>query len=248
VLNADPASQLRLLDLQALDTALDRLAHRRQTLPEIATIEALAARLREVDDALVVARTLDTDLAREQLKAEADVDQVRARAERDQQRLDAGSVGSPRELENLQSEIASLSKRRTDLEDVVLEVMERREAAQSDIAASSAEREKLAGESTAACAQRDRTFAEIDSEIATTTSARAAVARDIPAELLALYEKIRDSSDGVGAAALHRGRCEGCHLSLNPGDLGHMRDAAPDAVIRCEECRRILVRTPESGL
>ena len=248
MLNADPASQLRLLDLQALDTALDRLAHRRQTLPEIATIEALAARLREVDDALVVARTLDTDLAREQLKAEADVDQVRARAERDQQRLDAGSVGSPRELENLQSEIASLSKRRTDLEDVVLEVMERREAAQSDIAASSAEREKLAGESTAACAQRDRTFAEIDSEIATTTSARAAVARDIPAELLALYEKIRDSSDGVGAAALHRGRCEGCHLSLNPGDLGHMRDAAPDAVIRCEECRRILVRTPESGL
>jgi len=248
VLNADPASQLRLLDLQALDTALDRLAHRRQTLPEIATIEALAARLREVDDALVVARTLDTDLAREQLKAEADVDQVRARAERDQQRLDAGSVGSPRELENLQSEIASLSKRRSDLEDVVLEVMERREAAQSDIAASSAEREKLAGESTAACAQRDRTFAEIDSEIATTTSARAAVARDIPAELLALYEKIRDSSDGVGAAALHRGRCEGCHLSLNPGDLGHMRDAAPDAVIRCEECRRILVRTPESGL
>ena len=248
MLNADPASQLRLLDLQALDTALDRLAHRRQTLPEIATIEALAARLREVDDALVVARTLDTDLAREQLKAEADVDQVRARAERDQQRLDAGSVGSPRELENLQSEIASLSKRRSDLEDVVLEVMERREAAQSDIAASSAEREKLAGESTAACAQRDRTFAEIDSEIATTTSARAAVARDIPAELLALYEKIRDSSDGVGAAALHRGRCEGCHLSLNPGDLGHMRDAAPDAVIRCEECRRILVRTPESGL
>ena len=248
MLNADPASQLRLLDLQALDTALDRLAHRRQTLPEIATIEALAARLREVDDALVVARTLDTDLAREQLKAEADVDQVRARAERDQQRLDAGSVGSPRELENLQSEIASLSKRRSDLEDVVLEVMERREAAQSDIAASSAEREKLAGESTAACAQRDRTFAEIDSEIATTTSARAAVARDIPAELLALYEKIRDSSDGVGAAALHRGRCEGCHLSLNPGDLGHMRDAAPDAVLRCEECRRILVRTPESGL
>ncbi|MGH8889125.1 MAG: zinc ribbon domain-containing protein, partial [Acidothermaceae bacterium] len=94
----------------------------------------------------------------------------------------------------------------------------------------------------------DQTFAEIDSEIVTTTSARAAVSRDIPAELLTLYEKIRDSSDGVGAAALHRGRCEGCHLSLNPGDLGHIRDASPDTVIRCEECRRILVRTPESGL
>ncbi|MGH8889823.1 MAG: zinc ribbon domain-containing protein, partial [Acidothermaceae bacterium] len=159
MLNADPASQLRLLDLQALDTALDRLAHRRRTLPEIAIIEALAARLREVDDALVVSRTLDGDLAREQLKAEADVDQVRLRAERDQQRLDAGSVGSPRELENLQSEIASLSKRRSDLEDVVLDVMERREGAQSDLAELSVEREKLSDEAAAAAAQRDQTFA-----------------------------------------------------------------------------------------
>lgn len=248
MLNADPASQLRLLDLQALDTALDRLAHRRRTLPELAKIEAVAARLREVDDALVVARTLDADLAREQLKAEADVDQVRMRAERDQQRLDAGSVGSPRELENLQSEIASLGKRRSALEDVVLEIMERREGAQSDVAALSAEHDTLTGESEAACARRDETFAEIDAEIATTTAARTAVSRDIPEELLALYEKIRGSSAAVGAAALHRGRCEGCHLALNPGDLGHIRGAAPDAVIRCEECRRILVRTPESGL
>lgn len=237
-----------MLDLQALDSSLDRLAHRRRTLPELATIEALAARLREVDDARVVAKTLESDLSREQLKAEADVDQVRVRAERDQQRLDAGAVSSPRELENLQSEIASLSKRRSDLEDVVLEVMERREAAQTDIAALTAERDKLAAEHVAAVARRDELFAEIDGEIGAATAARAAVARDIPEDLLALYEKIRTSSGGVGAAALHRGRCEGCHLTLNPGDLGHIREAAPDAVVRCEECRRILVRTPEAGL
>jgi uncharacterized protein len=247
-LNADPASQARLLDLQALDSSLDRLAHRRRTLPELAAIDELAARLRELGDALVVAQTLDSDLAREQSKAEADVDQVRARAERDQQRLDAGAVGSPRELENLQSEIASLSKRRSDLEDVVLGVMERREAAQSDISALNAERDKLTAEFDATSQRRDEIFAEIDTEIAATTAARAAVVPDIPAELLALYEKIRSSSDGVGAAALYRGRCEGCHIALNPGDLAHIRDAAPDTVLRCEECRRILVRTPESAL
>lgn len=247
-LNADPASQLRLLDLQALDSALDRLDHRRRTLPELATIESLSARLRELGDEIVVAQTLDADLGREQLKAEADVDQVRMRAERDQQRLDAGSVGSPRELENLQSEIASLSKRRSDLEDVVLEVMERREAAQASVGALIAERDKLTAESEAATGQRDQVFAEIDAEVAATAAARAAIVPDIPAELLALYEKIRASSGGVGAAALHRGRCEGCHLALNPGDLGHIREAAPETVVRCEECRRILVRTPESGL
>jgi uncharacterized protein len=247
-LNADPGSQARLLDLQALDSSLDRLDHRRATLPELATIEALSSRVREVSDALVVAETLESDLGREQRKAEGDVDQVRARSDRDQQRLDAGQVSSPRELENLQSEIGSLARRRSDLEDVVLEIMERREAAQADMSSLGAEREKLTAELTAVTARRDEVFAEIDAEIAASRSARAAVAPDVGADLLALYEKIRASSDGVGAAALHRGRCEGCHLTVNPSELGQMRAAAPDAVLRCEECRRILVRTPDSGL
>ena len=224
------------------------MAHRRATLPEAAAVTALAARVREVSDDVVIAQTHESDLAREQSKAEADVDQVRTRADRDQQRLDAGQVSSPRELENLQSEIASLARRRSDLEDIVLDVMERRETAQSQVAALIAERDKLTAELDETTARRDALFAEIDTETAATTNARAAVAPDVPAELLALYEKIRASSGGVGAAALHRGRCEGCHLALNPGDLGHMRDASADLVVRCEECRRILVRTPESGL
>jgi predicted nucleic acid-binding Zn-ribbon protein len=224
------------------------LARRRGALPELAAVDALTKRLADVEDARVVAGTLDSDLAREQAKAEADVEQVRARAERDQQRLDAGSVSSPRELENLQSEIASLSRRRSNLEDVVLEVMERREAAQADVSALTAEREKLRTELSEASARRDAALRDVDQELAATTSARASVAPEIPADLLTLYEKIRAASDGVGAAALFRGRCEGCHLALNPGDLGRIRDAAAQTVLRCEECRRILVRTPESGL
>ncbi len=234
--------------MQALDTSLDRLDHRRRTLPELATIDQLTARLREVDDALIMAKTLDSDLSREQRKAEGDVDQVATRSARDQQRLDTGAVSSPRELENLQSEIASLAKRRSDLEDIVLEVMERREAAQSDVSSLAGEHDMLTAELTVATAKRDELFGAIDAESAATRQARAAVAPDVGAELLALYEKIRATSDGVGAAALHRARCEGCHLTLNPSDLGQMRAAAPDAVLRCEECRRILVRTAESGL
>jgi len=157
-------------------------------------------------------------------------------------------VSSPRELENLQSEIASLAKRRSDLEDIVLEVMERREAAQSDVSTLAGEHDTLTADLGVATAKRDELFGAIDAESVATRSARAAVAPDVGAELLALYEKIRATSDGVGVAALHRARCEGCHLTLNPSDLGQMRAAAPDAVLRCEECRRILVRTAESGL
>ena len=79
-------------------------------------------------------------------------------------------------------------------------------------------------------------------------SERARVLPDIPADLLALYDKLRADHNGVGAAALHQRRCEGCRMELTPTDIGRIRDAAPDEVLRCEECRRILVRTPESGL
>jgi predicted nucleic acid-binding Zn-ribbon protein len=96
--------------------------------------------------------------------------------------------------------------------------------------------------------RRDVAFAEIDADHEKTAQQRSELAGTLPDDLLALYEKVRASSSGVGAAALHRGRCEGCHLQLNTTDLNRLREAAEDEVLRCEECRRILVRTAESGL
>ena len=81
-----------------------------------------------------------------------------------------------------------------------------------------------------------------------TLAERDEVAGEMPADLLALYEKLRTQHGGVGAAKLFRGRCEGCHMELNPTDIGRIREAPSDAVVRCEECRRILVRASDSGL
>lgn len=247
-MNAAPDDQLRLLDLQSLDTALDRLGHRRRTLPEIAAADELSARVDRLADDVVLLQTEDTDLGREQAKIDNDVEVVRSRMTRDQQRLDAGQVSSPRELENLQSEIESLHRRQGDLEDAELEIMEQREVVQRRLGEVAAERERVALELAETEQRRDATFAEIDAEAEKTTQQRAELAAGIPADLLALYEKVRAASAGVGAAALHRGRCEGCHLQLNTTDLNRLRDAPADEVVRCEECRRILVRTAESGL
>ncbi|GLY90596.1 zinc ribbon domain-containing protein [Actinoallomurus iriomotensis] len=247
-MKAAPEAQLRLLDLQELDTALDRLDHRRRALPELAEIEHAENRLRELGDALVAAQTEISDIDREQKKAEQDVDQVRARADRDQKRLDSGQVSSARDLENLQSEITSLQRRQSDLEEIVLEVMERREEAETRLRAVEADREtgdKALAELTA---RRDAAYREIDGEAELTKQARAGVVTDIPGDLLKLYDKLRDQQRGVAAAALLRGQCQGCHLQLNTVELNEIRAAAPDDVIRCEECRRILVRTKESGL
>jgi hypothetical protein len=245
---AAPDAQLRLLDLQVLDSTLDRLAHRREALPELETIASLQARNDELSDDIVRAETDDSDLGREQARVDADVEIVRGRMQRDQQRLDSGQVGSPRELENLQSEIESLHRRQSDLEDAELEVMEQRETIQHRLAALQAELEQVTTSLTGTVQQRDEAWSEIDAETDTARAGRGELATTLPDDLMALYEKLRASSGGVGAARLHRGRCEGCHLQLNTTDLNHLRDAPDDDVVRCEECRRILIRTAESGL
>jgi predicted nucleic acid-binding Zn-ribbon protein len=244
---ASPADQLRLLDLQAADTALDRLAHRRRTLPELAEIEAGLADRQGLADDVVRTQTEVGDLDRRIRKLEAEIEQVRARCRRDNDRLESGSAAA-RELESLQHEVAALGRRQAELEDTELELMEEREEAD---AAATAARDALAvAEKGLADAQarRDAAFAEIDASASGRTADRDGLAAGLPADLLGLYEKIRAASAGIGAAPLRARRCGGCRLDLAGVDLSAVRNAPEEEVLRCEECRRILVRTPESGL
>jgi predicted nucleic acid-binding Zn-ribbon protein len=247
-LNAAPADQIRLLDVQALDVRLQQLAHKRKSLPEHAEIESLSKDLAQLRALLVAAQTEESDCAREQAKAEQDVDQVRKRAARDQQRLDSGAVTSPKDLSNLQREIASLAKRQGDLEDIVLEVMERREAAQERVKELTERVASVQAKVDDATARRDRALEEIDTEVASVTREREAIAAAVPADLLKFYDKLREQYGGIGAAKLHQRTCQGCRQELAITELNDIRAAAPDAVVRCENCRRILVRTAESGL
>ncbi len=173
---------------------------------------------------------------------------MRQRAARDQKRLDSGQVTNPKDLESLQSEIASLAKRQGDLEDVVLEVMERHEAAQERAAELAQRVESVQAKVQDATARRDVAMDGFESEAETVRKEREAVAGSVPTDLLKLYEKIREQQGGVGAAKLYQRRCEGCRLELNITEVNDVRAAPEDEVLRCENCRRVLVRTPESGL
>ncbi|GAA2316388.1 C4-type zinc ribbon domain-containing protein [Nonomuraea roseoviolacea subsp. roseoviolacea] len=246
-MKAAPDAQKRLLDLAELDSVADRLAHRRRTLPELAEIDEQSKRYAKLATEVIEAETEAGDLAREQAKAEGDVDTVRARAERDQKRLDSGAVTSPKDLASLQSEIASLHRRQGDLEEVVLEIMERREAADSKVADLRGKLDEVAAARGAAEDRRDAALVEIDKEAGETAGRRSAVAGDIPADLLGLYEKLREQY-GVGAAMLRGGRCQGCKVALSIAEMNRIKAAPHDDVLRCDECRRILVRTAESGL
>jgi predicted nucleic acid-binding Zn-ribbon protein len=246
--DADPSVQLRLLDLQALDSGIDRLTLRRRTLPESAAIEQLSGQLRDLAADLSSAESARDDTTRAQARLETDVENVRARAARDQSRLDSGAISSARELENLQAEIASLHRRRDTLEDELLELMEAAEEATTRARDLADQRDGAEAERTKLTRQRDAEWERIDAELVRERQARDVLAAELPSDLVALYERLRASSDGVGAARLYRHRCEGCHLELSGADLREVAEAPPTLVLRCEECRRILVRTEESGL
>jgi uncharacterized protein len=188
------------------------------------------------------------DLTAEQAKVDADVEQVKTRRDRDRARIDQGLVGNPRDLERMQHEMESLERRITTLEDEELEVMARLDDAQRSLDELTAQLADADARNAKLEQARDGRYAEIDAELAELASQRAPIVASVPADLLALYDRLRAAKNGVGAAALRARQCSGCMLSLDNAELGQIRAAADDEVLRCEECQRILVRTAESGL
>jgi len=245
---ADPSAQVRLLDLQDLDSRADQLRHQRRSLPELARLTELGAGRSRLEGEMLDARMAVDDLTAEQAKVDSDVEQVKARRERDQQRIDQGLVSNPKDIQRMQQEMVSLERRITSLEDDEIEVMERLEEAQGTLDGLTARLIETDAEIAQTTASRDKKVEEIDHELADVEGRRGPVVADIPADLLALYDRLRESKGGVGAALLRARRCSGCNLDLDNAELATIRGSAADDVIRCEECSRILVRTDESGL
>jgi len=240
-LKANPSDQLQILDIQRMDFHVATLRNKAAALPE--TIEMLGKnqRLTVVRDLEIAAQTQISDIKRELLRSEADVEQVLARLERDEKRLADGS-SAPKELEKLQHEVETLGNRRSELEEVELEIMLRMESVIDRL-------DELKGEETSLVAQiaeiesrRDIALAAIESEVAATVAERLATVAQVDGALVDLYEKVRRNNNGTGAAALREGCCDGCHLAINSVELSRMKTLASDEVVRCEECRCILVR------
>lgn len=239
---------MQLLDVQALDARIDALRHQLATLPEATALAELRRGRSDVDDAARDLRIAVADLTEEQARADADVEQVKARRQRDQGMIDAGSISDPKALQRMLGELESLQRRISDLEDVEIEVMEKLEAAQAALVERDAALAKIDREAEELEQSRAQKSAALEAELAQVADERSSAVEGMPADLIALYEKLRAKNGGVGAAALRRKECEGCRISINASDLAVIAAKPADEVVRCEECDRILVRTIESGI
>jgi uncharacterized protein len=235
----EPAVLQRLLDLQTEDTAINRLKDRRASLPEAQRLAEVNEALAELEADLQIANRQNDEVSHEQERLEGEIELLDQKIGREEQRMYSGSVANPKELSSLQAEVESLKRKKSSMEDQLLEVMERKEQMGDTIQNLSAEREEAARESAALTAKVEGLTSEIDSELKTHESARVEIASTIPDELLSLYDKLRETKHGVGAAALENGTCQGCHTKLPAKEVERVK--AEGGLQRCDNCRRILV-------
>ncbi|MGY4100849.1 zinc ribbon domain-containing protein [Nocardia sp. R16R-3T] len=245
-MNVEPPVQAKLLQLAAVDAELTRIAHRRTVLPEQQEVARLEAERNTHKDAAVAVEILLDDLDRDIRKLEGEIEAVRKREERDRGMLTAGSVGA-KQLSEIQHELGSLQRRRSVLEDELLEVMERREASASDHDHAGARLSKTEQELAGAERLRDEALADLDVAQGRCDSDRKGLVALFPDELLSIYDRQR-TQHGVGAALLQARRCGACRIELGRGEIARITKTAPDVIVRCPECGAILVRTKESGL
>ena len=240
-MKASKAAQEKLLALQALDSSLIQLDHKAKTLPVSKLLDEKTIAHATARDLCVAAETEKSDIKHELSKSEVDVEQVVSRIERDEKRLSSGQ-GTPKELEQLQHELGSLAARRSELEEIELEIMMRIDVIKERITEQSDQESALTAEITELEIKKANQLAVISADLEAITVERASVIASTNPELVALYEKIRASNNGTGAAALVGNQCKGCHLTVNNVELQRIAGLAEDEVVRCEECRCILVR------
>lgn len=240
-MKATPAHQGLLMQLQKLDTEIHQLNFKLKSLPEHEQITAIHSRLEHAAVELKVVETELEDVTIDLRRSEVDVEAVTMRMEKDEKRLNAG-LGTPKELEQTQHELATLAKRKAELEDGELEIMMRHEGVKKRVDELKSDEEGLKKLELELNIRIENATTELNVLIAKAAEDRMKLAPQIDKALLDIYEKVRESQGGIGAALLIGNKCDGCHLQINAVELERIKTLADDDVLRCEECRRILVR------
>lgn len=226
-----------LLDVQALDTQIDRLLDERQSLPELESYksvhEELAALQSERDQAAADLRQLELALD----KAEGELELLEIKLEEHETRLFAGGM-SGRETEHMRLEVQSLKGQKDALEERVLALLDQVDPAREEVDRLDSQIEERSAVKEELEASIKQQWKRIDAEIARKEERKSLAIAPIDEELLELYDKLRRIKEGVAIASFDHGVCGGCHMALSPAE---QEEAFADEMPRCVHCRRLLV-------
>jgi hypothetical protein len=229
-----------LLEVQEHDTVLDQLRHRKATIPERAQLAELEARADGLRGQIAEASAARDEVVKQQEGLEADLAAAEKRMKEIEQRLFSPTAGV-RDMEAMNDELASLKRRRSSLEDQVLEALEAREPLDAVCEGLEAELAKLDSERDALGDVIAEAELVIEAELEVEQAKRDAAAAGLSEGLVQQYERLRTRLGGIGAARLVGTSCSGCHLTLPATEIDRIKKSRPDALITCDQCGRILI-------
>ncbi|MDQ3963012.1 MAG: C4-type zinc ribbon domain-containing protein [Actinomycetota bacterium] len=239
VTNATATDLQRLLDLQAEDSAIKRLDEQRSALPEAQRVAEVKEQLDELTSDVALAESRSKTIHLDYDRFEGEIEIIDAKIAKEEQRLFSGAVSNPKELGALQAEVEMLKRKKGDLEDQLLEVMEQREQALSTHERLRSEQAEMSSESDRLSKEVEMITHDIEAQLASHNAKRTEIATEIPDDILNLYDEIRAAKGGIGAAALEAGTCQGCHTQLANKEVERLKSEG--GLQRCDNCRRILV-------
>lgn len=230
---------LTLLQLQRVDSTVDRLQARLAHLPEQAALDALEAKAQDLDAQIAERQAVFDDVSTRQRRLDFEVDTLVQKIKAESGRLYSGVVSNAKELQDISREVEALKRRKSVLEDNDLEVMEERDGVEKELEALTNERSSLGAEIERGRVARDQAAGETGLQLTAAEAERQRWVPRVDPQLLQIYDTIRASKGGVGAAAMVDGTCQGCHMRLPAQEAERVRTAG--GLVRCDECQRILV-------
>ncbi len=228
------------LDLQAIDSALDAISHRRVRLPEAAAVQRDTAALGEVQRAISAANARMEAAASAIGAAERESQELTTKRTRLETQLK--TVIAPREAEALMSQIATLNAQRGECDDRELAALDEQAAGEAELDVQQQMVPQLEAALAASNEALATALAALDAEAADLAARRSAVVGAFPADQLATYDHVRKQFGGVGVAHLEGSHCSGCHMDLSPAELDQVKSVPVGELGECPQCGRILVR------
>lgn len=237
-MKASEKQQADLLSLANLDLEIKRTKINIAELSSGESLAALAEAQRSVAAKLIDARNDVDSIELELKRAEEDLNLVEQRIAKDEQRLNQTS--SPKDAQGIQAELVTLTRRKSELEDLELAVLERKEEIEAAYKTVLGDKQSIDEELSAQQNSAEAQILKLRSGLDLISQQRAQQAALLPAELVELYEKKAARSVAVGK--LNNRECGACRISIGATALAEIHALPADEIATCPECQAILVR------
>lgn len=241
-MKAPREDQLKLLELQKIDTRILQLRSARKKHPAVKTLDALAGRKGDLERAKITARSKVSDADRDVARVENDLERLTSRQDVMSKRLQAGE-GSHKDLQAMQHELNQMAKRRDDLENELIDVMASQEQARQKVEDLDRQMNAVGEDETKAKAELEESMGEVEHELDEKLATRKQLAGEIDSDLLDEYEYCKDRTGGLGVLEAQGRQIVGMTAELPESEWHAITMLGPDEVYISEDLEAVIIKT-----